>query len=77
MNKMSGGRQVIAITHLPQVASQGKEHFLVYKEDEENATVTRIKRLNKEERIIEIAKLLSGEKLTEAAISNAKELLKI
>lgn len=77
MKKMSGGRQVIAITHLPQVASQGSEHFMVYKEEEEEATVTHIRKLNKEERITEIAKLLSGEKLTDAAISNAKVLLKI
>jgi DNA repair protein RecN (Recombination protein N) len=76
MKRMSGGRQVIAITHLPQVASQGEEHFLVYKEDEGNATVTHIKKLSPAERITEIAKLLSGEKLTEAAISNARELLK-
>jgi len=77
MKKMSGGRQVIAITHLPQVASLGEEHFLVYKEEEERSTVTRIRKLSRDERITEIAKLLSGEKLTEAAISNAKELLNI
>jgi DNA repair protein RecN (Recombination protein N) len=76
MKRMSGGRQVIAITHLPQVASQGEEHFLVYKADEGNATVTHIKKLSPAERVTEIAKLLSGEKLTEAAISNARELLK-
>lgn len=76
MKRMSGGRQVIAITHLPQVASMGNEHFLVYKEQEDQATVTHIRRLTGEERIIEIAKLLSGEKLTEAAMSNARELLK-
>ena len=76
MKRMSGGRQVIAITHLPQVASQGEEHFLVYKEDEGNSTVTHIKKLSPAERVTEIAKLLSGEKLTEAAMSNARELLK-
>jgi len=75
MKKMAGGRQVIAITHLPQVAAQGKEHFLVYKEDDGDATVTHIRKLGPGERVTEIAKLLSGEKLTEAAISNAKELL--
>lgn len=77
MRKMSTGRQVIAITHLPQVASLGEEHFLVYKEDELQSTVTHIRKLNQQERITEIAKLLSGEKLTDAAISNARELLKI
>lgn len=75
MKKMAGGRQVIAITHLPQVAAQGSEHFLVYKEDDEHTTVTRIRKLSQEERITEIAKLLSGEKLTDAAISNARELM--
>lgn len=77
MKRMSGGRQVIAITHLPQVASQGNEHFLVYKEQETHANVTHIRKLTKEERITEIAKLLSGEKLTAAAISNARELLNL
>ncbi|MCF8226677.1 MAG: DNA repair protein RecN [Bacteroidales bacterium] len=77
MKEMSAGRQVIAITHLPQVASQGDEHFLVFKEDEAHSTVTRIRKLNHEERVVEIAKLLSGEKITDAAISNARELLRI
>ncbi len=76
MKRMSGGRQVIAITHLPQVASQGEEHFLVYKEEEERSTVTHIRKLSADERVTEIAKLLSGERLSEAAISNARELLK-
>jgi len=75
MKRMSGGRQVIAITHLPQVAAQGEEHFMVYKEEEEHSTVTRIRKLTSDERVTEIAKLLSGERLTDAAISNARELL--
>ncbi len=77
MKQMSGKRQVIAITHLPQVAAQGKDHFLVYKQDDGLATNTHIRRLTDEERVTEIAKLLSGERLTEAALSNAKELLGI
>lgn len=76
MHEMSGGRQVIAITHLPQVASQGKEHFLVYKEDGARSTVTRIRRLKADERVVEIAKLLSGKEVTDAALSNARELLR-
>jgi len=75
MKRMSGGRQVIAITHLPQVASQGIEHFMVYKEDKDDTTVTRIRQLAPDERIIEIAKLLSGKEITDAAMSNARELL--
>ncbi|HKK62915.1 MAG TPA: DNA repair protein RecN [Bacteroidales bacterium] len=77
MRKMSGGRQVIAITHLPQVAAQGDEHFLVFKTDEEQSTITRLKKLSSDERVVEIAKLLSGEKVTDAALSNARELLRI
>jgi len=75
MDHLASGRQVMAITHLPQVASRGKDHFIVYKEDTEDATYTRIRKLIKEERIVEIAGMLSGEKVTEAALSNARELL--
>jgi DNA repair protein RecN (Recombination protein N) len=76
MKQMSQARQVVAITHLPQVASQGDEHFMVFKEDEANATVTRIRQLDSEERVVEIAKLLSGKEVTDAALSNARELLR-
>lgn len=77
MDDLSMGRQVIAITHLPQVASRGAEHFVVYKEDTSDATYTRIRKLQSSERITEIARMLSGEEVTEAAISNARELLRI
>ncbi len=73
--KMADGMQVINITHLPQIASKGKNHFLVYKETQKAGTATRIRLLNHEERIVEVAKMLSGEKVTEAALSNARELL--
>ncbi|MBN2697681.1 MAG: DNA repair protein RecN [Bacteroidales bacterium] len=76
MELLASGRQVIAVTHLPQVACKGAEQFLVYKEDTEEATYTRIRKLNRAERIVEIARMLSGEEVTDAAISNAKELLK-
>ncbi len=76
MTQMANEMQVINITHLPQVASRGKYHYLVYKEDKKDSTYTYIKLLDKKERIIEIAKLLSGEELTDAALKNAKELLK-
>jgi len=76
MSQMANEMQVINITHLPQVASRGKYHYLVYKEDKKDSTFTYIKLLNREERIVEIAKLLSGEELTDAALKNAKELLK-
>ncbi|MCP4309965.1 MAG: DNA repair protein RecN [Bacteroidetes bacterium] len=77
MKRISGDRQVMSITHLPQVASMGKEHFSVFKEDTEDASYTRIRKLNKKERITEIARMLSGESLTEAALSNARVLLRV
>ncbi len=76
MKKMSVNMQVINITHLPQVASKAHKHYFVYKVEKNNSTNTNIKILNKKERIIEIAKMLSGENITDAAIKNAKELLK-
>lgn len=75
MKSMSEGKQIINITHLPQVAAKGDLHYVVYKYDDESSTVTDIKLLTGEDRILEIARMLSGEELTEAAISNAKELL--
>ena len=68
--------QVLTITHLPQIAAKGKEHYFVYKEDTAERTVTRIKKLSREERIKEVARMLSGASLTDASIANAKELLK-
>ncbi len=67
--------QVINITHLPQIAAKGSQHLVVYKETNEGVTTTKIKRLNSEERVVEIAKMLSGQKLSDAAIQNARELL--
>lgn len=68
-------RQVISITHLPQIASKGRTHYKVYKEDTETGTNSHIRQLNQEERIHEIANMLSGATLTEAALNNAKALL--
>lgn len=68
-------RQVISITHLPQIAARGRAHYKVYKEDNETTTNSHIRRLSEEERITEIAQMLSGAKLTDAALSNARELL--
>lgn len=76
MQELGSKMQVLTITHLPQIAAKGKEHYFVYKEDTTERTVTRIKRLNKDERIKEIARMLSGASLTGASIANAKELLK-
>lgn len=76
MERMSGGgRQVLAITHLPQIAALGKMHYKVYKTDEKDATRTRITLLNYDERINEIASMMSGSTLTKAALDNAKALI--
>ena len=69
------GRQVISITHLPQIASKATAHYKVYKEDNADATVSHIRPLTTEERITELAQMMSAGTLTEAAINNAKELL--
>lgn len=75
MKQMAAHSQVICITHLPQIAAMGQHHFLVYKEETSQTTATHIRELCREERITEIANMLSGEKLTQAAIENAKTLL--
>ncbi|SHF83482.1 DNA replication and repair protein RecN [Bacteroides faecichinchillae] len=68
-------RQVISITHLPQIAARGRAHYKVYKKDSDTETNSHIRRLTNEERVEEIAHMLSGATLTEAALSNAKSLL--
>lgn len=68
-------RQVISITHLPQIAALGQSHYKVYKEDNEQSTVSHIIELTTEQRIEEIAHMLSGENITQAALENAKSLL--
>jgi DNA repair protein RecN (Recombination protein N) len=75
MEKLAEDMQVITITHLPQMASKGKAHYFVYKEIKDNFTYSQIKKLNNEERILEIAKMLSGENPKESALQNARELL--
>ena len=76
MKQMSAGnRQVIAITHLPQIAAMGITHYKVYKTDDNDATHTRISILNYEDRIHEIASMMSGARLTQAALDNAKSLV--
>ncbi len=70
-------RQVISITHLPQIAALGSSHYKVYKEDNAESTVSHIIELNPQERIEEIAHMLSGEKITDAALENAKSLLRL
>ena len=75
MREFGKNMQVLAITHLPQIAAKGKAHYKVYKSDEEHTTTTNLVRLSEEERLTEIARMLSGSTVTEAAIQNAKVML--
>lgn len=75
MKNMAKNRQIIAITHLPQIAAKAENQFKVYKSDIENQTESKITLLSKEERVIEIAKMLSDENPSEAALTNSRELL--
>ena len=75
MKGMAKNMQILNITHLPQIASKGDYHYKVYKRDDHDSTHTYIKRLTNEERVEEIAKMLSGEELTETALQHAREFL--
>ncbi len=75
MQAFGTDKQVLAITHLPQIASKGDHHYFVYKQHGDNETHTHLRELNTEERTRELAQMLSGSQITEAAIQNAKMLL--
>lgn len=75
MKKMSANRQVFAITHLPQIASKGDVQFKVSKETIADNTISKIVKLNSDERIVEIAEMLSGKQITDSALTHAKTLL--
>lgn len=75
MQDLGRKMQVVTITHLPQIAAKGKAHYFVYKEDGEDRTHTRIRRLDAQERENEIARMLSGATRTDASLANARELL--
>ena len=75
MLKMSKKMQIISITHLPQIAAKGEHHFNVYKYEKLGTTNTKIKKLNNDERVEEIAKMLSGDQISSSALTHAKELL--
>jgi DNA repair protein RecN (Recombination protein N) len=72
-----GGRQVLSITHLPQIAALGTTHYKVAKTETPNGTISSMTQLTTEERVSEIAQMLSGSDVTAAAIENAKQLLKV
>jgi len=75
MQQMSQDMQVITITHLPQIAAKGNQHYKVYKEEVNGVTTTNLKQLSEDERIVEIAEMLSGKNISDSAITHAKELL--
>jgi DNA repair protein RecN (Recombination protein N) len=75
MKELAIARQVICITHQPQIAGKAHAHFLVYKAVKNDAVTTGVRLLNTDERIVAIAKMLSGEKPTAAAIENAREMV--
>ncbi|WP_298286928.1 DNA repair protein RecN [uncultured Lutibacter sp.] len=75
MQQMSANMQVITITHLPQIAAKGKQHYKVYKQDLDNNIVTKLMQLNEHERVNEIAEMLSGKNFSETAVEHAKQLL--
>ncbi|MCC8409385.1 DNA repair protein RecN [Mucilaginibacter sp. UR6-1] len=77
MERLAANLQVITITHLPQIASKGQRHFFVYKDQQGDITYSRIKELAEQERVLEIAKMLSGDKPGESALQNARELLSL
>ncbi|RZS92604.1 DNA repair protein RecN [Aquimarina brevivitae] len=77
MKRMSKNLQVVSITHLPQIAANGESHFKVYKEDVDNQTTTRLRLLNNEERIREIAEMIDGKNVSDSALVHARSLLHI
>ncbi|WP_299016715.1 DNA repair protein RecN [uncultured Polaribacter sp.] len=75
MQQMSTNMQVIAITHLPQIAAKGANHYKVFKKEVAGVTTTNLKELSTQERVVEIAEMLSGKDISESALTHAKELL--
>jgi DNA repair protein RecN (Recombination protein N) len=75
MKELSAARQVICITHQPQIAGKANAHYLVYKAVEKDSITTGVRQLSQDERIVAIAKMLSGEKPTAAALENAREMV--
>ena len=75
MNEMSGKMQVFAITHLPQIAAKGNQHYKVFKNESNGIVSSEIKQLSAEERVLEIAEMLSGKNITDSALAHARTLL--
>ena len=77
ISKLAQNHQVITITHLPQIASKGNHHCLIFKQLTNNKTTSNVKKLNNQERIVEIAKMIGGDQPSQTALQNAKELLQL
>ncbi len=77
LQTMANQHQIMAITHLPQIASKGNNHYFVYKDNNTERTISRIKQLSEQERVQEIAQMISGSTISENAIRSAKELLEM
>src|SRR5690606_28556357 len=77
MKEMAAEMQIVCITHLPQIASKGVAHYKVYKTESSGDAKTEIERLNDGERVVEVAQMLSGANTSDAAMANARELLKM
>ena len=75
MQNLASYSQVIAITHVPQIAAKSKNHYVVYKQIQQGRTFSDIKKLTSEEHVKEIAKMISNEKVTESSLSAARQLL--
>jgi len=75
MKEMSSRMQIFTITHLPQIAAKGESHFKVYKTEMDNSTTTNLIKLNNQDRIVEIAKMLEGDNISTSAVAHAKQLL--
>ena len=74
LNMVANAHQVICITHLPQIAAMADSHFLIEKSGDETGTVTEIRKLEKDENLYELARLLGSDELTEEAMSNARQM---
>ena len=74
MGRLAGGHQILCITHLPQIASMQDSHYLIAKESADGRTMTHIRRLSEQESDREVARLLGADRITEAALQNAREM---
>jgi DNA repair protein RecN (Recombination protein N) len=75
MQELAKRHQVIAISHLPQIAARGAQHFFVYKDEDKEITASKIRELKEDERILEIAKMIGGDSPSESAFQNAREMV--